>query len=93
VASHDLGLACGNICLEATARGLHVHMMAGIVPDKARVLFRIPEGVQPYTVMSIGYAADPATLPEDMRVQETTARTRKSLGEIVHTGEFGKSWV
>jgi len=93
VASHDLGLACGNICLEATARGLHVHMMAGIVPDKARVLFRIPEGVQPYTVMSIGYATDPATLPEDMRVQETTVRTRKSLGEIVHTGEFGKSWV
>lgn len=93
VASHDLGLASANICMEATARGLQVHMMAGIVPDKARVLYRIPEGVQPYTALAIGYPADPATLSDDLRVQETTPRTRKPLGEIVHTGEFGKSWI
>lgn len=93
VASHDLGLASGNICLEATARGLQVHMMAGIVPDKARVLYRIPDGVQPYTALAIGYAADSATLADDIRTQESTPRNRKPLAEIVHTGEFGKAWV
>src|SRR5438309_679557 len=29
-ALHDLGLAAGNLCLEATARGLAVHQMIGI---------------------------------------------------------------
>src|SRR3954466_4599813 len=50
-AVHDLGLAAGNICLEATARGLSVHQMIGIVPDKARELFHVPEGVQPLTAL------------------------------------------
>src|SRR5262249_1282160 len=56
-AVHDLGLAAGNLCLEATARGLFVHQMIGIVPAKARTLFRIPDGVQPLTALAIGYAA------------------------------------
>jgi nitroreductase len=35
-AVHDLGLAAGNLVVEATARGLRVHQMIGILPDKAR---------------------------------------------------------
>jgi len=69
-----------------------VHQMGGIVPDRARVLFGVPEGVQPFTAIAIGYAADPASLPDQVRVQETTPRTRKPLAEIVHSGAFGKSW-
>src|SRR6185295_741324 len=42
-AVHDLGLAAGNLCVEATARGLFVHQMIGIVPDRARELYAIPE--------------------------------------------------
>src|SRR5919201_1312740 len=41
-AIHDLGLAAGNLCVEATARGLFVHQMIGILPDKAREVFKIP---------------------------------------------------
>lgn len=93
VASHDLGLAAGNLCLEATARGLQVHQMAGIVPEKVREVFKLPEGVQPYTAIAIGYAADPNALPDQVRVQETTPRGRKPLSEIVHGGEYGRSWV
>ena len=33
-AVHDLGLAAGNLVLEASARGLVVHQMIGILPDK-----------------------------------------------------------
>src|SRR4029077_18754655 len=32
-AVHDLGLAAGNLVVEATARGLRVHQMIGILPD------------------------------------------------------------
>src|SRR5438270_6621565 len=37
-AVHDLGLAGASLTLEATARGLSVHQMIGILPDRAREL-------------------------------------------------------
>ncbi len=88
-AIHDLGLAAGNLCLEATARGLFVHQMIGILPDKAREVFRIPEGVQPLTGLAIGYAADPNTLPEKFKERDLASRTRKPLAEFVFCGEWG----
>src|SRR5581483_3698276 len=87
-AIHDLGLASGNLCLEATARGLSVHQMIGIYPDKARELFRIPEGVQAVTALAIGYAAAPDTLPEKVKERELTPRSRRPLKEFV----FGSAW-
>jgi len=39
-----LGLAPGTLCVEATPRGLYVHQMIGILPDKARQVFCIPDG-------------------------------------------------
>ena len=88
-AIHDLGLAAGNLCLEATARGLYVHQMIGILPDKARDVFHIPEGVQPLTGLAIGYAADPVVLPEKLRERDLASRARKSLAEFVFTGDWG----
>jgi nitroreductase len=88
-AVHDLGLAAGNLCLEATARGLCVHQMIGILPDRVRELFRVPDGVQPLTGLAIGYAADPATAPEPLRQRDATRRDRKHLPEFVFGGEWG----
>jgi len=42
-AVHDLGLASANLVVEATSRGLSVHQMIGIRPDRARELYQIPE--------------------------------------------------
>ncbi len=58
-AVHDLGLAAGNLVVEATARGLCVHQMIGILPDKARGVYEIPEHSEAWTAMAIGYKADP----------------------------------
>src|SRR5438874_10538077 len=52
-AVHDLGIASATLTLGATARGLFVHQMIGMLPDKARELYRIPEGVQPMTGLAI----------------------------------------
>ncbi|MDZ4850911.1 MAG: nitroreductase family protein [Pirellulaceae bacterium] len=90
-AVHDLGLAAGNICLEATARGLAVHQMIGILPDRAREVFSIPDGVQAVTAMAIGYAADPATLPDEIKARDTAPRQRKAIADFVFAGEWGKS--
>ncbi len=75
-AEHDIGLASGNICVEATARGLSVHQMIGILPDKAREVYSIPEGCDALTALAIGYAADPDQLPENLRARDTSPRTR-----------------
>lgn len=89
-AVHDLGLAAGNLSLEATARGLFVHQMIGIQPDHARAVFAIPETVKAVTAMAIGYAADPADLPDNLKQRDTTERQRKPLTEFVFTGQWGK---
>lgn len=88
-AIHDLGLAAGNLCLEATARGLCVHQMIGILPEKAREVFRIPEGVQPLTGLAIGYVGDPAALPDNLKPRDLAPRTRKPLAQFIFAGEWG----
>ena len=88
-AFHDLGLAAGNLVLEATARGLAVHQMIGILPDKARELYSIPDGYEPLTALAIGYAGNPAELPEEIRARDGARRPRKPLKEFVFAGQWG----
>jgi nitroreductase len=88
-AVHDLGLASGTLVLEATARGLAVHQMIGILPDRARELYQIPEGVRPLTGLAIGYAGDPARLPEPLRDRDLARRPRKPLAAFVFGGTWG----
>jgi nitroreductase len=91
VAAHDLGLAAGNLVVEATARGLSVHQMAGILPDKAREIYQIPEHTEAWTAIAIGYAADPAKLPEALKERDLSPRPRKPLSEFVFTGKWGQA--
>ncbi len=88
-ALHDLGQASCSLTLEATVRGLHVHQMIGILPDRARELYRIPENAQPLTALAIGYLGDPGSLPEGYGKRDLAARTRKPLGEFVFGDEWG----
>jgi nitroreductase len=90
-AVHDLGLAAGNLLVEATARGLRVHQMIGILPDKAREMYGIPEHYEAHTALAIGYEADPAQLPEGLRERDLTPRQRKPLSEFVFAGKWGQT--
>lgn len=89
VAIHDLGLAAATLTFEATARGLAVHQMAGILPDKARVLFAIPEGHDPITALAVGYAEAPESLPDALKERDSAPRTRKPLSQFVFEGKWG----
>jgi nitroreductase len=90
-AVHDLGLAAGNLLVEATARALSVHQMIGILPEKAREVYQIPEHFEAWTALAIGYKADPAQLPDALRERDLTPRQRKPLGKFVFTGKWGQS--
>ena len=88
VALHDLGLATGNLVAEATARGLCVHQMGGILPDRAREIYAIPEGSEAVTGIAIGYAGDPESSSKEIRERDLAPRERKPQRDFV----FGAAW-
>ncbi|MCH8046319.1 MAG: nitroreductase family protein [Planctomycetes bacterium] len=85
-----VGLASGNISLEATARGIAVHQMIGILPDMARETFGIPDDHDAVTGLAIGYAADLTSLDDSLRQRDTSPRQRKGLADFVFTGSWGE---
>lgn len=87
-AEHDLGSSSCSLALQAIALGMHVHQMIGILPDRVREVFGVPEGVLPLTGLAIGYLGDPADLPEKLRERDVQPKSRKPLAEFV----FGGSW-
>jgi nitroreductase len=89
-AVHDLGLASANLVIEATSRHISAHQMIGILPDRARELYQIPEHSEAWTAIAIGYAADPAHLPDAVKERDLTPRKRKPLSDFVFTGQCGR---
>jgi len=88
-AEHDLGAASACLTMEATARGLFVHQMVGILPDRARELYLIPNGFRPLTALAIGYLGDPNALPEKYQDRDRAPRQRNPLAEFVFGGQWG----
>jgi nitroreductase len=88
-AMHDLGLSNGNLLLEATARGLSVHQMIGIFPDKAREIYEVPEGYEPMVAIAIGYAGERKDLPQEIAQRDIARRPRKPLKELIFSGKWG----
>jgi nitroreductase len=90
-AFHDLGQAAANLALQASALGLQIHQMAGILPDKARELFSIPHGYEAVAGFALGYPGDPASLPDQLRDREVAPRERKPLKSFVFSGKWGET--
>ena len=75
VAKHDLGLAIGNLTVQASSMGIHLHQMAGIIPQKAIELLNIPEGFEPVTAIALGYYEG-----------ESGVKPRKEINKIAFKG-------
>lgn len=88
-AQYDTGAATAWLSVEATARGLFVHQMAGFDPEKARQVFAIPAGWDAIAALAIGYPGDPNSLPQRLKERELAPRTRKPLSEFVMSGRWG----
>jgi nitroreductase len=89
-AQYDTGSATAWLSVEATARGLFVHQMAGFDPEKARHAFGIPVGWEAIAALAIGYPGDPGSLPDRLKERELAPRTRKPLSEFVMAGHWGQ---
>lgn len=96
-AHHDLGLASATLTMEATARGLAVHQMIGIVPERVRELYDVPASAEPLAALAVGYAGSGERLPDALQERDRTERSRRPVAEFVFEGawsrpaEFGRS--
>ena len=88
-AQYDTGAASALLSVEATARGLAVHQMAGFDPAKARTVFGIPAGWEAIAALAIGYPGEADSLPQPLKDRELAPRTRKPIAEFVMTGHWG----
>jgi nitroreductase len=86
-ALHDVGLAVGNLVTQATSMGLSVHQMAGFDATRARAQLGIPKGWEPVAFLAIGQAREHPDA--DLRQRDAAARSRRTLEEIVHGGQWG----
>ncbi|MCC6575743.1 MAG: nitroreductase family protein [Flavobacteriales bacterium] len=87
-ARHDLGLAVGQLGVQATSMGMGMHQLGGFSPAKVRAAFAIPEVYDLVTVIVLGWPGDAAGLPQHLQERERTRSARKPLAELVHYGRF-----
>jgi len=89
-ARYDVGQAVAHLSVEATARGLFLHQMAGIDAPKIRETYEIPTDFDPLTAVAIGYPTDDLSrLSEDLQKTERGPRRRRAQGDSV----FASSWA
>lgn len=85
----DAGSAMANLGIEAVARGLVSHPMAGFDADGARTAFGIPDEVRPLMVIAVGALADYADVPAEIAERDALPRERLPLSEIAFAGTWG----
>ena len=89
-AFYDLGMAVGNLMVQATAVDLFVHQMAGFFPEKVREIYGVPAAFEPVAAIAIGYSGEVDDLPETFREAELGPRSRKPIQSFVFQGQWGQ---
>lgn len=66
--------------------------MGGILYDKIREEYALPEGYEPVTVLAIGYYGDESAHSDAIQERNAKVRSRKALGEIAFAGGVGEAF-
>jgi len=88
----DAGAAAANLSIEAVARGLVCHPMAGFDADGARAAFGIPAEVLPLMVVAVGRLGDYATADPAIVERDSRPRNRLPLEQVAFAGTWGQPW-
>lgn len=83
---YDLGLAVGNMSLQATAQGLYLHQMAGFDAKAAEQKLQMPQKYAAVVMMAAGYLGDLSGAPDDLQQKELSRRTREPQSNFVFSG-------
>jgi nitroreductase len=88
---HDVGLAVGNLSLQAMSMDIYLHQIGGFNKETAKQLFHVPDDFEPVSMIVLGYRGDTNILPPPLRERELMPRKRKPLSELVFINNFGMS--
>jgi len=77
----DLGIACQNACLAATAEGLGSLHLGLLDHRKAAQVLGLPDDIQMYEIIPLGFAA-----------KEGKAPPRKEIKDFTHKNRFGQKF-
>jgi uncharacterized protein (DUF924 family)/nitroreductase len=89
-ALHDLGAATAQLTVEATARGLGVHPMAGFDAARVREVLSVPDDFEVVAVLAVGHPGEDGALPDDLQGREKAPRRRRPQSELVFAATFGE---
>ena len=89
----DAGAAMANASIEAVARGLIAHPMAGFDTGAARAAFGIPDQVRPLAVLAVGTLGDYSTADRAIVERDAQARQRLPLELVAFTGTWGAAFT
>ena len=96
-AEHDLGLASATSRSRRRPAAWCVDQMIGILPEKARELYRVRTSFRPLTGLAIGYAASPRYAPGESPPAQSArpnpqaarrVRLRRPMGNAVRPREM-----
>ncbi|WP_059014024.1 nitroreductase family protein [Mycobacterium sp. M26] len=82
-AAVDAGAAAANLAIEAVARGLIAHPMAGFDVEAAPSVLNLPAGVQPLIMVAVGILGDYRQLPPEILERDARPRERLALEDVV----------
>lgn len=85
IALHDLGLATGQLTVQANAMGLAVHIIGGIERERIAEELSMPHGMQVVTGLVIGYP-DPDNEPPRQRLRRPVEEILSYGGEVGFAG-------
>lgn len=88
-ARHDLGMSLSSLMVEAMARGLVTHAMAGFDADAVRDSFSVPDDHDVVWTLALGHW-DPEMEDERLERKDARERRRKPLEELVFGSRFGE---
>lgn len=87
--AYEVGLAVGQLGVQAEAMGLAVHQMGGFDGNRLRADFAIPGSLHALVVIAVGALGDPQQLPAGLRERESAPRERQPQSAWVVT----EGWV
>jgi nitroreductase len=89
----DAGAAIANASIEAVARGLIAHPMAGFDADAAVAAFGIPDPVRPLAVLAVGTLGDYAMADAAIVERDSQTRERLPLEQVAFAGRWGSPFT
>lgn len=82
-AAVDVGAAAANLAIEAVARGLIAHPMAGFDVEAAPTVLKLPPGVRPLIMVAVGVLGDYQHLAPEILERDSRPRERLPLTDVV----------